>query len=292
MRILLLDSHSLFFRAFHALPAMNMRDGTPTQALYGFSVLLLKLLREQRPAGVALARDLPEPTFRHAQYPAYKAGRARAPSPLRAQLALLPELVEALGFPLFAAPGFEADDVLATLAREFARRGAAVLLVSGDRDLLQLVDAQTEVLFVGQRGRPHVLYDRAAVEARFGLAPAQLPSYVALIGDSSDNVPKLSGVGEVTARQLIARFGSIAALLAQLDQVENTRLRALLHENAAQLRQSEQLVRLCDDVPLAQAIEARPFDAAARARVRALFERWEFSSLLPRLDKLTVESAQ
>jgi DNA polymerase-1 len=288
MRILLLDSHSLLFRAFHALPAMNTRDGTPTQALYGFSVLLLKLLREERPGGVALARDLPQPTFRHQQYPAYKAGRARTPSSLSRQLALFPELVQAFGFPLYEAPGFEADDVLATLARSFARDGASVLLVSGDRDLLQLVDGQTEVLFVGQRGKPHVRYDQAAVEARFGLAPAQLPSYVALVGDSSDNVPKLSGVGELTARQWIARFGSLGALLDRLDQLESPRLRELLRANVQQLRQNEQLVRLRDDVPLTAALSARALDASAHARVRALFERWEFTSLLPRLAKLAL----
>jgi DNA polymerase-1 len=286
MALLLLDTHSLLFRAFHALPAMNMQDGTPTQALYGFSVLLLKLLREQRPEGVALARDLPRPTFRHEQYAAYKAGRPSAPGALTVQLGLFSQLVHALGFPLYEAPGFEADDVLATLAHHFTAQGAQVLLVSGDRDLLQLVDARVEVLFVGQRGKPPVLYDRAAVEARFGLAPAQLPSYVALIGDSADNVPKLRGVGESTARQLIARFGSLSALLARLDELENERLRALLRDNAVQLRQNEQLVRLRSDVPLTAPIEGGALDENARERTRALFEQWEFTSLLPRLAKL------
>jgi DNA polymerase-1 len=123
MALLLLDTHSLLFRAFHALPAMNMQDGTPTQALYGFSVLLLKLLREQRPEGVALARDLPRPTFRHEQYAAYKAGRPSAPGALTVQLGLFSQLVHALGFPLYEAPGFEADDVLATLAHHFTAQG-------------------------------------------------------------------------------------------------------------------------------------------------------------------------
>jgi DNA polymerase-1 len=285
MAVLLLDTYSLLFRAFHALPPMNTESGTPTQALYGFSTLLLKLLREQRPEGVALARDLPEPTFRHAQYEAYKAGRERAPSALRTQLTLFSELVAALGFPMYAAPGFEADDVLATLAHAFAGRGARVLIVSGDRDLLQLVGAQVDVLFVGQRGKPPTLYDRAAVEARFGLAPAQLPSYVALVGDSADNIPKLPGVGDVTARQWIARFGDLQTLLERVDEVENPRLRTLLREHATQLLLNEQLVRLRSDVPLASAIEARTLDEAALTRTRALFETWEFASLVPRLAK-------
>jgi DNA polymerase-1 len=202
------------------------------------------------------------------------------------QLALFSELVDALGFPLYEAPGFEADDVLATLARKFAHEGATVLLVSGDRDLLQLVDTDIELLFVGQRGKPHVRYDQAAVKARFGLVPAQLPSYVALVGDSADNLPKLSGVGEVTARQWIARFGSLGALLDRLDELDNVRLRELVRANVEQLRQNEQLARLRDDVALTGAIAARALDAAAHVRVRALFERWEFTSLLPRLSKL------
>lgn len=285
MAVLLLDTHSLLFRAFHALPAMNTRDGTPTSALYGFSVLLLKLLREQRPEGVALARDLPKPTFRHTAYAEYKAGRASVPSPLRVQLELFSELVTALGFPLYAAPGFEADDVLATLAQHFSSAGSQVLIVTGDRDLFQLVDERLSVLFLGQRGKPPVLYDRAAVEARFGVTPAQLPSYVALVGDSADNIPKLNGVGKVTAQQLIARFGDIANLLAQLDTLENARLRALIGAHSEQLRSNVELLTLRSDVPLDEPIAARAFDADALARTRALFEQWEFASLVPRLAK-------
>jgi len=166
MTVMLLDSYSLLFRAFHALPPMNTSLGQPTQALYGFSVLLLKLLREHGPQGVAIARDLPGRTFRHAQYDAYKAGRVKAPGELVSQLDLLEELADAFGFPLFAAPGFEADAVLATLARHHAGLGRQVLLVSGDRDLLQLVADPVEVLFVGQRGKPPTRYDRTAASMR------------------------------------------------------------------------------------------------------------------------------
>ena len=287
MAILLLDTYSLLFRAFHAVPPMNTAAGTPTHALYGFSVLLLKLLREQRPEGVALTRDLPAKTFRHALYDGYKAGRPRAPSSLVAQLSLFEELVQALGFPLYEAAGFEADDVLATLAARFASSDRRVLVVSGDRDLLQTVDASVDVLFVGQRGKPPVLYDRARVEQRFGVSPAQLPSYVALVGDTSDNIPKLKGVGAATATALISRFGSIDALLARLPEVSPAKLQASIAEQRAQLVQSETLARLRRDVPLREPIDARPFDAAAAERTRACFEAWEFQSLLPRLAQAT-----
>jgi DNA polymerase I len=286
MATLLLDTYSLLFRAFHALPPMTTRAGVPTQALYGFSTLLLKLLREQPGSSVAMARDLPQPTFRRQLYAEYKAGRAAAPSPLVTQLGMFETLVEALGFPMYAAPGFEADDVLATLARSLRGQSAPILVVSGDRDLLQVVDDGVHVLFLGRRGKPPTLYDSAAVAARFGVPAAQLPSYIALVGDASDNIPKLPGIGAVTAQTLIARFGSIGALLERLEEVESERLRATLVEHRAQLLQSEGLARLRADVPLAAPPAARSLTREACERTRELFAAWEFKSLLPRLDAL------
>jgi DNA polymerase-1 len=286
MRTLLLDSHSLLFRAFHALPPMSTTYGEPTNALYGFSVLLLKLLREEHPCEVALARDLPGKTLRHERYADYKAGRPRAPSLLVRQLELFEALVAALGFPMFALPGYEADDVLATLATREAARERDVVVVSGDRDLLQLVDARCSVLFVGQRGKPPIRYDRAAIEARFGIAPERLPGYVALVGDSADNIPKVPGIGAAKASALMQKSATLAELLDRLDEVSDARLRALLAAHDAQLRQSEQLVTLHRDLPLPDSAP-RPWDSAAHARTSALFEAWEFRSLIPRLNALS-----
>lgn len=285
MQVLLLDSYSLLFRAYHALPDMRTRAGEPTSALYGFSALLLKLLREERPDGVALARDLPGPTFRHEQYAEYKAGRERAPSPLVQQLARFDELVAALGFPLFALAGFEADDVLATLAQRFGARGDTVIIVSGDRDLLQTVGEHVEVLFVGQRGKAPVRYDRAAVEQRFGIEPARLPGYVALVGDTADNIPKVKGIGPAIARDIMRQHPTVDDVLANLDSIPNPRVRELLRAHAAQLHSSEALVRLRTDLALSP-LELLPFDGTARQRTQVLFERWEFKSLLPRLAAL------
>jgi DNA polymerase-1 len=285
MTALLLDTYSLFFRAFHALPPMSTTRGLPTQALYGFSTLLLKLMREERPSGVALARDLPGKTFRHESYAEYKAGRPKPPDALRAQLQLLDELLDALGLPVYAAPGFEADDVLASLAHALAGPHRPILIVSGDRDLLQLARAHVDVLFVGQRGKPPLRYDAAAVQARFGVPAERLPSYVALVGDSSDNIPKLPGIGAARARRLIARHASIDALLAALDSLDEPRLRATLAQYAEQLRASERLARLRVDVPLPAAALGK-LDGPAIERTRALFEAWEFRSLIPRLQAL------
>lgn len=284
MPSLLVDTYSLFFRAFYALPAMCTSTGMETGALYGFSTLLLKLLREEKPSGVALARDLPKPTFRHERFSGYKATRPKLPDPLREQLQALNELFDALGFPLYAVEGFEADDVIATLARELSAH-ERVLVVSGDRDLLQLVRDRVEVLFVGQRGKPPIRYDVAAVQERFGFAPRRLPSYVALVGDPSDNLPKIPGVGEASARKLIEQHEDVDALLQALPSID-ARVRSKLAGHEAQLRESELLARLRDDVPLAEPAATRGLDEAAKERTAALFERWEFKSLLPRLAAL------
>lgn len=284
---LLLDSYSLFFRAFHALPEMTTQAGLPTNALYGFSSLVLKLLREVEPTGVALARDLPKKTFRHEQYQDYKAGRAPLDPSLVTQLGLLGELVSATGFPMFSAEGFEADDVLATLAARLAAEGSSVLVVSGDRDLFQLVNDAVNVLFVGQRGKAPVRYDRARVLERFGVAPEQLPLYVALVGDVSDNVPKVKGIGPKTAATLLRGCTDVtdaAGLLARLDQAP-PKLRPVLSEHAEQIQRSEALVRLHRDVPLDDRLPV-PFAADARIRTAQLFERWEFKSLQARLEAL------
>jgi DNA polymerase-1 len=284
---LLLDTYSLFFRAFHALPPMNTSDGTPTSALYGLLALLIKLLREQAPEGVAWALDAPQQTQRAREYAAYKQGRAEVPDELARQFALLEQLIAALPFPAYRAPGFEADDVLATLARVLAERGRDVLIVSGDRDALQLVRERTHVLFVGRRGGPPERYDRAAVLARFGVTPEQLPSYVALVGDPADNLPKVPGIGPKSAGALIAGHDSAGALLAQLDRVPSARVRDILAQHREQILQSERLARLRDDLELGCAEDCvAPLDAASLARLHALCERLEFRSLLPRLAAL------
>lgn len=285
--ILVFDTFSVFFRAFHALPPMNTRAGLPTSAVYGMAVLLLKLLRERSPKGLCFARDRSEPTFRHRQYEEYKAHRAPLPNPLVSQLGLLDRLLDALGAPVFGVSGYEADDVIATLARELAAQDEQVCVVSGDRDLFQVVRERVHVLFIGRRGQPPVVYDEAAIAQRFHLSPAQLPSFVALVGDSADNLLGVSGVGDKTAQKLVAQFGSAGALLAGLDQVKSASLRESLAAAADRIRQNEALARLHSEVPLPEGPRYAAFTPRAKAALGALFEELEFQSLLPRLDKLT-----
>ncbi len=284
--VLALDTSSLFFRAQHALPPMNTSRGEPTRALYGFSALLLKLLREEDPVGLVLALDAPQPTFRHERDGAYKGTRGAPPSELRQQWPRLEQLIEALGVPAFRAPGFEADDVLATVARRLRERGQRVVVVSGDRDLMQTALPPVEVLFVGRRGQPGERYDRAAVEARFGVGPERLASYAALVGDTSDNITGISGIGPRAAAKLVREFGDVAGILRHADTIEPARLRELVLGARQQLIDNEALTRLQDEVPLPAELYGS-VDAAAQERLKAIFEELEFRSLLPRLAKLS-----
>lgn len=283
--ILLLDTFSLLFRAHYALPPMTTSRGEPTSALYGLSVLLLKLLREHAPEAIGFALDS-GPSFRRSLDSAYKAHRGPTPEELARQLEVLPSLIEALSGPALFAPGFEADDVLATLTAELTQAGQDVLLVSGDRDLFQVVGPRARVLFVGRRGQDHVLYDEAAVEARYGLAPAQLPAFVALTGDASDNIPKVPGVGPKTAAEWIRRYHDVNRVLSNLDALRPVRLQAAVAAHDEQIRRAEQLARLRTDAVLAKAPVWVPLAESALERLKTFFQTWEFASLVARVDAL------
>jgi DNA polymerase-1 len=283
---LLVDTYSVFFRAYHALPSMNTTSGEPTSALYGFSAALLKELREHHPTGLAFAVDAPQKTFRHEQYAPYKAGRDAVPEPLRAQFARLRELLAAFEVPVFRVPGVEADDLLATLARSLRERNTPALVLSGDRDLLQVARGSTRVVFLGARGQKPTLYDAERVERRFAVPPEQLPTWVALVGDPSDNLPGMPGVGPRTASKWVRQFTNITQLLARIDEVRPVRLGEQLSRQRAQLLLNEELAALRTDVPLGEGPLVGRVSSQALARLRALFGELEFKSLLPRLAAL------
>jgi DNA polymerase I len=282
--ILLLDAFSLLYRAFYALPPLTTRAGEPTSGLYGLSVLLLKLIREQKPKGAAFALDLPRPTFRHERWDGYKASRQRPPSALGQQVGRLREVIAAFQFPALASPGFEADDVLATLATELAAAGEAPMVVSGDRDSLQLARGGVRVLYVG-RSVKEKCYDTAEVEGRFGVPPERLPDYVALVGDPSDDLPGVHGIGLKTAARLVMTLGGVDGILENLESVQPARAREAIAAAGESLRMWRDLARLRGDAPLAEGPRWAPVTAEAREAVRALFEALEFVSLAARVDE-------
>ena len=283
--VLLLDVHSLVHRAHHALPPMSTTRGEPTAGLYGLSSLLCKLLRERRPHGIGLAFDAGA-RRRRAIEPGYKASRKPLPPELAGQLGRARELCDAIRAPALRVDGEEADDVLATAARELADADRDALVVSGDRDLLQTVGPRVRVLFVGRRGGPHVEYDAAAVDKQYGVAPAALPSLRAFLGDPADELPGVAGIGPRTAARWIASRGDIAGVLTAVDVLMPAHLRPVVRAHAEQLRRVEALGRLDAELPLGEGPRVALWDAQAAAGLRAWFEQLEFRSLVTRLDAL------
>ncbi len=287
MKLVLLDANGLVYRAFYALPYFTTSDGRPTNAVYGFTTMLLKVLEEERPTHLAAAFDRPAPTFRHAAYRPYKATRPQMPDDLRSQVHLVRRICEAFSVPVFEIEGYEADDVIATLAHQAEAAGFEVLVVTGDLDLLQVATDRTKVMVTSRGLTETTVYDAARVQDRFGIAPVQLPDLKALCGDPSDNLPGVPGVGEVTAARLIQRFGSVEELLAHLEEVPPS-LRDRLDRARDQILRSKQLARLVRDLPLQpdwEALQVRPYDPK---KVIAVCTELEFKSLLERLGLLPV----
>src|SRR6478609_5797779 len=291
-RLLLLDGHSLAYRAFFALPAENFRTGTgqTPNAVYGFTAMLINLLRGEQPTHLAVCFDVSRQTFRSERYTEYKANRTTTPDDFRGQVDLIKEVLRALSIPEFGVPGFEADDLIATLATQAEADGFQVLITSGDRDAFQLVSDNVTVLYptrgVSELGR----IDPDAVMARYGLTPAQYPDFAALRGDPSDNLPSIPGVGEKTAAKWVREFGSLEALTDRVDEVKGKAGDAL-RANLAHVLLNRQLTELIRDVPLAAApadLAVRPWD---REAVHRLFDELEFRVLRERLYQ-TLESAE
>ncbi len=250
-RLFLIDGSSLAYRAYFALPeTIATRDGFPTNAIYGLSQMFLKIVAEYSPCAVVVAWDAREKTFRHEEYEEYKAQRPHMPDLLSMQWDRLPELVEAFGFVNLVKGGYEADDLLGTLAVAARERGVQAAIVTGDRDSLQLVDDDIVVVATGRGITDVKVYTPARVVERFGVEPAQIPDFIGLKGDTSDNIPGVPGVGEKTAAALLQQFGSLEALYERLEEVASDKRRALLAEHEQTARLSKRLATMVRDVPL------------------------------------------
>jgi DNA polymerase-1 len=283
-RLLLLDGHSLAYRAFFALPAENFSTttGQPTNAVYGFTAMLINVLRDEKPTHVAVAFDRSEPTFRHEQYVEYKANRRETPADFRSQLSLIFEVLDALGIRHLSVPGYEADDLIATLATEATADDMGVLIVSGDRDVLQLVDPDVTVLMTRRGISDMTRFTPEAVTEKYGLTPAQYPDFAALRGDPSDNLPSIPGVGEKTASKWVTEFGSLAQLVDRVDEVKG-RAGDQLREHLADVLRNRQLTELAKDVPVGAApreLTMAPWD---REQLHQLFDTLQFRVLRERL---------
>jgi DNA polymerase I len=282
--LLLIDGNSLTYRAFFALPTdLTTASGQVTNAVFGFTSMLINLMRDHGHRRMAVAFDRPERTFRHEQVADYKAGRAAAPDILRQQMGLVREVVETLGIRVLDLAGYEADDIIATLATEARDAGLDVIVVTGDRDVYQLVeDPHVKVLYNRRGVSDYVLYDEAGIEERTGVAPARYRHYAALRGDPSDNLPGVPGVGEKTAAKLINSYGGLDGVFEHLDE-QSPKLRASLADHEAQVRQNAEVMKLVCDAPVGVTIDELDRRPADVAEVRRLFDFLEFHSLANRL---------
>ena len=278
-RLVLVDGSGYIFRAFHALPPMTRRDGTPVNAVYGFTAMLMKLVDDLQPDHVAVVFDVARKTFRSDIYPEYKANRSEPPEDLVPQFALVRAATQALSLPLLEAPGFEADDLIATYARLGEDAGLATLIVSSDKDLMQLVRGDITMLDPMKQRR----IGADEVFERFGVAPEKVIDVQALAGDSTDNVPGVPGIGIKTAAELIQTFGDLDTLLANAETIKQPKRRENLINFAEQARISRQLVTLRDDAPMPLELSALSTPRRDMDLLTAFLKEQEFSRLLVRI---------
>ncbi|HUT77943.1 MAG TPA: DNA polymerase I [Polyangia bacterium] len=275
----LVDVSSFVFRAYYSIGHLSTKDGTPTGAVFGVANMLTSLIADRAPSHLAVAMDSTTPTFRKGIFPAYKANRPPPPPDLVIQFPLVRELIEACALPVLQQDGYEADDLIATATRIAREAGLTVVIVSGDKDLLQLVGPGVHMLDTMK----DKLWDAAAVREKWGVPPALLGDLLAIAGDSSDNIPGVPRLGPKTAAPLLVEHGGLEPLLASLDKLGSKAVAKRLAEHADDARLSRRLVALEDRVPVAVDLEAMRYDAPARERLAPVLERLELHRLKDRL---------
>lgn len=287
-KLVLVDGHALAYRAFFALPVdgFSTSEGELTNAVYGFSMMLLRTLQDEKPDYVAVTFDAPAATFRHEEFAEYKAHRPPMREEMRSQMERIRQVVETLNIPIFEVPGYEADDLIGSLARQASDEQLDTIIITGDNDILQLVSPQVKVVTPGghrQRFSDAKVYDEEAVKEKYGIDPRMLVHYKALVGDKSDNIPGVAGVGDKTARSLIQTYGTVEEIYEHLDKIESTRARKALVGQKEQALLSKRLAMIVTDVPITLDLEKCRTSDYDRDRVTTLFRELDFRSLVQRL---------
>jgi DNA polymerase-1 len=288
--LVLIDSHALIHRAFHALPELSTKKGERVNAVYGFVSVFLKVLKELKPDYLVAAFDLPGPTFRHKEFEAYKATRVKAPDELYAQIGRVKEILRAFDIPIYEKAGFEADDIIASLVTKAKKQKIRNIIVTGDLDTLQLVDKNTGVYTLKKGIGDTAIYDEKAVRERFDLEPGQMPDFKGLKGDPSDNIPGVPGIGDKTATELLKQFGTIEEMYKKIEKIKVKDKKAKLYEklleNKDQAIFSKYLATVKKDIPLKLGLKKIKFKQYDIKKVSELFKELEFFSLINRLPKL------
>ena len=277
-KLFLVDGHSFCYRAFYAIPNLTNSKGEPTNAIYGFVTMIRRLMEEQKPDHVAMCFDRKEPTFRHEQYKEYKAHRKPMPEELVSQIEPIKEFCRISNWAILEKAGYEADDVIGTLAKQGGKQGYQVFIITGDKDAFQLVNEKVKIL---QPHKENLVYDREKVRERFsGLGPEKVVDILALMGDASDNIPGVPGIGEKTAIKLVQEFGSVNGLLERIEEVGAEKQRQKIRENLEDLKMSQMLATIDTNVPLEIDWEAIRVTEPDHAALAEFFKRYEFRGLL------------
>jgi DNA polymerase-1 len=283
-KLLLIDGHALVHRAYHALPELTTSSGELVNAVFGWSSMVLKAFETIKPTHAIVAFDLGR-TFRHEQYEAYKATRPRTPPPLVMQFNRVRQVAQAFHMCIAEVPGFEADDVLGTLARQAEEVGIPSVIVTGDLDTLQLVDDSVSVLTSNRQFGETKLYTPVAIRERYGLSPKQIPDLKGLIGDTTDNIPGIKGIGEKTAAKLLTQYGSLEGIYEHIDEIKGN-VGRLLRENREQAFESRRLATIVTNVPVTLDLDRCAVEDFDRTQLLNLFRELEFRSLIPRVQQL------
>jgi DNA polymerase-1 len=296
-KLIIIDSNSIIHRAFHALPPLTTKKGELVNAVYGFLLVFLKVIREFQPDYVAAVFDFPAPTFRHKKYKEYKITRPPAPEELYQQIPKVKEILEVFSVPIFEKEGFEADDLIGTIShlvstsQKQTEKGAEIetIILSGDLDTLQLIDSSTKVYLLRKGVKDIFLYDKAEVEKKYELSPSQLLDFKALKGDPSDNIPGVPGIGEKTAIELIKKFGNLENLYKEIEEggerakeLKN-KLKELLLRFKEQAFFSKMLVLVKRDVPIDFSLDKCRWGKYEKEKVAQILKNLEFYSLINRL---------
>ena len=286
-RLLLIDGHSMAYRAFYALPVENFKTsaGQPTNAIYGFASMLINLIKEEKPTHIAVAFDVSRKTFRTERFPEYKANRASTPDEFRSQMSHINEMIDSFGIKHFEVEGFEADDIIATLAKAAELKGFDILICTGDRDSFQLVNNKTTVLYPKKGVTEMSRMTPAAVVEKYGLTPEQYPDFAALRGDPSDNLPSVPGVGEKTATKWIIDYGSLEKLLENSEEITG-KVGESLRANIEVVKLNRELTHLLDDVKLSSGVEDLSWPGFDGSAMGLFFEKLEIRALKERIKSL------
>lgn len=292
-RLLILDSNALLHRAFHALPPLVTKKGEPTGAVYGFLLTLFKAIKDLSPLYIVACFDLALPTFRHQKFAEYKAQRPKTPEEIKSQLPKIKEVLKTLKIPIFEKEGFEADDLIATISTIASEKDKEleIYIVSGDLDTLQLIEGNIKVYTLGRGIKDTVVYDKERVVSRFGIGPEQIVDFKSLVGDPSDNISGVLGIGKKTAADLLKKYGTIDNLYQKIDNDKvdiKPRTKDALLKNKEQAFFARMLVEVKKDVDINFNLEECRFGKFDRGEVEKILSNLEFNSLINRLASIQI----